>query len=192
MKNIPLWGKITGGCALIFVFLLIVGGCVGLVAVVTSTSDPVASPTVEEPLTTEVEPTEDPTTETEPTEEPTTEPEPTEDVVHPTNINTCVPDQDQAMAEVVASITSADVTIYTDQVFIVPADSTLDNFYVVAGSDVGTIILFNSTNINGDPMAYAANETAYTYTALVYPEELGAPPIDTESEAFKVAEGCVS
>lgn len=26
MKNIPLWGKITGGCALIFVFLLIVGG----------------------------------------------------------------------------------------------------------------------------------------------------------------------
>lgn len=185
MSKIPLWGKIVGGCSILVVLLLLIAGCTAIFVVASNDSP---EPTSAPETTTTAPETSDPTTEPE-TEEPvTTEPE-----VDTTGmINTCIPDQDQAMAEVVASVTSSDVTIYTDQVYMVAEDIDLTGFYIVAGSDVGLIMIYTSTNVNGDPTAYAANEVAYIYTLLEYPEELGAPAIDTESDAYKVAEGCVS
>lgn len=181
MNKIPLWGKIAGGCGILLVFFLVIAGCTGIVALVSSNSPEPASA----PETTASAPETEEETEME-----TTVPEPT--TSSSSLINTCIPDQDQAMAEVVASIASADVTIYTDQVYMVTEDDNLNGFYVVAGSDAGTIIIYLSTNVNGDTMAYAANDTAYDYTALSFPEDLGAPEIDKESETYKVAEGCVS
>ena len=181
MQKIPLWGKIAGGCGILLVFFLVIAGCTGIVAMVSSNSpEPTSAPetTVSVPETEEE------------TETETTVPEPT--TSSSSLVNSCLPDQDQAMAEVVASITSADVTIYTDQVYMVAEDDNLNGFYVVAGSDAGTIIIYTSTNVNGEPMSYAANDTAYDYTALYFPEDLGAPEIDKESETYKVAEGCVS
>ena len=181
MQKIPLWGKIAGGCGILLVFFLVIASCTGIVALVSSNSpEPTSAPetTVSAPET-----------ETE-TETETTVPEPT--TSSSSLVNTCIPDQDQAMAEVVASITSADVTIYADQVYMVAEDDDLNGFYIVAGSDAGTIIIYTSTNVNGEPMSYAANDTAYDYTALYFPEDLGAPEIDKESETYKVAEGCVS
>lgn len=190
MSKIPLWGKIVGGCSILVVLLLLIVGCAAIFVVASNDSpEPTSAPAVTEPVTTEPEAQEPVTTEPE-TEDPTTEAEPEVDTTG--MINTCIPDQDQAMAEVVASITSADVTIYTDQVYMVAEDDNLNAFYIVAGSDAGTIIIYTSTNVNGDPTAYAANEVAYIYTLLEYPESLGAPEIDTNSEAFKVAEGCVA
>lgn len=181
MNKIPLWGKIAGGCGILLVFFLVIAGCTGIVALVSSNSpEPTSAPE-----TTASAPETEEETETE-----TTVPEPT--TSSSSNINTCIPDQDQAMAEVVASITSADVTIYADQVYMVAEDDNLNGFYIVAGSDAGTIIIYTSTNVNGEPMSYAANDTAYDYTALYFPEDLGAPEIDKESETYKVAEGCVS
>ena len=181
MNKIPLWGKIAGGCGIILVLFLVIAGCTGIVAMVSSNSpEPTSAPetTVSAPETEEE------------TETETTVPEPT--TSGSSLINTCIPDQDQAMAEVVASITSADVTIYADQVYMVAEDDNLNGFYIVAGSDAGTIIIYTSTNVNGEPMSYAANDTAYDYTALYFPEDLGAPEIDKESETYKVAEGCVA
>ena len=187
MQKIPLWGKIVGGCSILLVLgLFVLGGCVAIVAL---TSDPEPTPTTSPETSEPVEPETEEPTETE-TETETTVPEPT--TSSSSLVNTCLPDQDQAMAEVVASITSADVTIYTDQVYMVAEDDNLNGFYVVAGSDAGTIIIYTSTNVNGEPMSYAANDTAYDYTALYFPEDLGAPEIDKESETYKVAEGCVS
>ena len=185
MNKIPLWGKIAGGCGILLVFFLVIAGCTGIVALVSSNSpEPTSAPE-----TTASAPETEEETETE-TETETTVPEPT--TSGSSLVNTCIPDQDQAMAEVVASITSADVTIYADQVYMVAEDDDLNGFYIVAGSDAGTIIIYTSTNVNGEPMSYAANDTAYDYTALYYPEDLGAPEIDKESETYKVAEGCVS
>ena len=181
MNKIPLWGKIAGGCGIILVLFLVIAGCTGIVAMVSSNSpEPTSAPetTVSAPETEEE------------TETETTVPEPT--TSGSSLVNTCIPDQDQAMAELVASITSADVTIYADQVYMVAEDDDLNGFYIVAGSDAGTIIIYTSTNVNGEPMSYAANDTAYDYTALYFPEDLGAPEIDKESETYKVAEGCVS
>lgn len=181
MNKIPLWGKIAGGCGILLVFFLVIAGCTGIVALVSSNSpEPTSAPetTVSAPETEEE------------TESETTVPEPT--TSGSSLVNTCIPDQDQAMAELVASITSADVTIYADQVYMVAEDDDLNGFYIVAGSDAGTIIIYTSTNVNGEPMSYAANDTAYDYTALYFPEDLGAPEIDKESETYKVAEGCVA
>lgn len=181
MNKIPLWGKIAGGCGIILVLFLVIAGCTGIVAMVSSNSpEPTSAPetTVSAPETEEE------------TETETTVPEPT--TSGSSLVNTCIPDQDQAMAELVASITSADVTIYADQVYMVAEDDDLNGFYIVAGSDAGTIIIYTSTNVNGEPMSYAANDTAYDYTALYFPEDLGAPEIDKESETYKVAEGCVA
>lgn len=190
MSKIPLWGKIVGGCSILVVLFLLIAGCTAIFVVASNDSpEPTSGPVVTEPVTTEPETQEPVTTEPE-TEDPTTEAEPEVDTTG--MINTCIPDQDQAMAEVVASITSSDVTIYTDQVYMVAEDSNLDAFYIVAGSDAGTIIIYTDTNVNGEPMAYAGNGIAHDYTALSYPEELGAPAIDTDSDAYKVAEGCVA
>ena len=181
MNKIPLWGKIAGGCGIILVLFLVIAGCTGIVAMVSSNSpEPTSAPetTVSAPETEEE------------TETETTVPEPT--TSGSSLVNTCILDQDQAMAELVASITSADVTIYADQVYMVAEDDDLNGFYIVAGSDAGTIIIYTSTNVNGEPMSYAANDTAYDYTALYFPEDLGAPEIDKESETYKVAEGCVA
>lgn len=187
MNKIPLWGKIVGGCGLALVLALIIGGCsIILFTAGAKNNEPTASP---ETTTTQEEET---PTETEEPEEPvTTEPEVTEPDTTG-GINTCLPDQDQAMAEVVASFTYSDVTIYADQVYVVAEDASLDSFYVVAGSDVGTIIVYTTGASGTEPMAYAANDVTVENTALVYPEELGEDPIDLDSETYKVAEGCVS
>lgn len=185
MKQIPLWGKIVGGCTLLIVLALIIGGCSVLAFVAGSDSpEPTSSPETSE--TTEPAPTEEDT----PSPTVTEEEEPEVDTAG--GINTCIPDQDRAMAEVVASVTSSDVTIYTDQVYVVAEDADLNSFYIVAGSDAGIILIYTTLDANGEPMAYAANQIAYDYTLLGYPEELGGQPIDTESETYKVAEGCVS
>lgn len=181
MKQIPLWGKIVGGCTLLIVFALLIGGCSVLAFVAGSGSpEPTSSPETSE--ITEPTPTEE--------EEPVITEESEVDTAG--GINTCIPDQDHAMAEVVASVTSADVSIYTDQVYLVAEDADLNSFYIVAGSDAGLILIYTTANVNGDPMSYAANQTAYDYTLLRYPEELGGQPIDTESDAYRVAESCVS
>lgn len=63
--------------------------------------------------------------------------------------------------------------------------------YVVSPSSEGPAILY----VNSDDYVVAsANDVAYDYSYLPFPEEqgVGLDPIDTDSEAFKVAEGCVS
>lgn len=174
MSKIPLWGKIVGGCSILVVLFLLIAGCAAIFMVASNDSpEPTSAPTVTVPVT--------------------IVPEALEPEVDTTGmINTCIPDQDQAMAEVVASITSADVTIYADQVYMVAEDANLESFYIVAGSDAGLIMIYTTIDDSGDPTAYAANNTAYDYTALYFPEDLGAPAIDTESETYKVAEGCVA
>ena len=196
MQNIPLWGKIVGGCSILLVLgLFVLGGCVALVAV---TSDPkptpTSSPETSEPVeTTPEEPETTEPTETEketPSEEPTTveeEPEPSNAIA----VNTCVPDVDMLMAESIATYVYSDVTIFTDQVYVVAETEDLSDFYIVAGSSAGTLI-FYITDESGESMGYAANEAAWDSSVLDYPENLGAPAIDTNSETFKVAEGCVS
>lgn len=196
MQNIPLWGKIVGGCSILLVLgLFVLGGCVAIVAV---TSDPkptpTSSPETSEPVeTTPAEPETTEPTETEketPSEEPTTveeEPEPSSEVP----VNTCVPDVDMLMAETIATYVYSDVTIFTDQVYVVAESEDLSDFYIVAGSSAGTLI-FYITDESGEPMGYAANEAAWDSSVLDYPENLGAPAIDTNSETYKVAEGCVS
>lgn len=180
MKQIPLWGKIVGGCSILIVLALLIGGCSVLAFVAGSGSpEPTLSPETSE--ITEPTPTEE---ETVVTEDP--------EVGTAGGINTCIPDQDRVMADIVASVTRSDVTIYTNQVYMVVEDAGLNSFYIVAGSDVGLILIYTAANVNGDPMEYAANQTAYDYTLLWYPEELGGQPIDTESVTYKVAEGCVS
>lgn len=196
MSKIPLWGKIVGGCSILLVLgLFVLGGCVALVAV---TSDPEPTPTTSpetsEPVETTPEESEtaEPTeTEKEtPTEEATTleeEPDPSSGIP----VNTCVPDVDMIMAETIASYVFSDVTIFTDQVYFVAESEDLSDFYIVAGSSAGTLI-FYSTDESGEPMGYAANEAAWDSSILDYPDNLGAPAIDTDSDAYKVAEGCVS
>lgn len=193
MQKIPLWGKIVGGCSILLVLgLFVLGGCVAIVAV---TSDPeptpTSSPETSEPVETTPEEPEPTETEKEtPSEEPTTveeEPEPSSDVP----VNTCVPDVDMLMAETIATYVYSDVTIFTDQVYVVAESEDLSDFYIVAGSSAGTLI-FYITDESGEPMGYAANEAAWDSSVLDYPENLGAPAIDTNSEAYKVSEGCVS
>lgn len=191
MQKIPLWGKIVGGCSILLVLgLFVLGGCVAIVAL---TSDPEPTPTSSPETSEPVEPdTEDPNeTEKEtPSEEPTTleeESEPSSDLP----VNTCVPDVDMLMAETIAEYVYSDVTIFTDQVYVVAESEDLSDFYIVAGSSAGTLI-FYITDESGQPMGYAANEATRDSSLLDYPENLGAPEIDTDSEAYKVAEGCVS
>lgn len=186
MRNIPLWGKIAGGCGILLVLFLLFAGFVGIFLLASSNGpEPTSSP---ETTTSQEEETEEETPT--PTEETTVPEEPEVDATGV--VNTCIPDQDQAMAEVVAAFTSSDVTIYADEVYVVAVDEEISSFYVVAGSDVGTIIIYIEGSDTDEPMGYAANDIAYDYTQLVYPEDLGAEPIDTESESFQVAEGCVS
>lgn len=187
MQNIPLWGKIVGGCSILVLVFLLIAGC-SAIAFVATKNDTTASPN---PTVSEEDPSTDPdpAPEKPTTEEPVVPDEPDLDTTD--GINTCIPDQDQAMAEVVASVTSADVTIFADEVYMVAEDSNLDSFYIVAGSDVGLLLVY-TTMVDGEPMAFAANQTTYDYTLLDYPENHGAPEIDTDSDAYKVAEGCVS
>lgn len=190
MQKIPLWGKIVGGCSILLIVFLFIAGCSAVVFVASNdgsspTSEPTSSeeknPTTEEPTASEEE---DPTT-----EETVAPDEPDLDTTG--GINTCIPDQDQAMAEVVASVTSSDVTIFTDEVYMVAEDANLDSFYIVAGSDAGLLFIY-TTMVDGEPSAFAANQTTYDFTLLDYPENHGAPAIDTDSDTYKVAEGCVS
>ena len=188
MNKIPLWGKIVGGCSILLVLgLFALGGCVALVAL---TSDPESTPTSSPETSEPVETTPaEPEKET-PSEEPTTiaeDPEPSNGVP----VNTCVPDVDMLMAESIATYVYSDVTIFTDQVYVVAESEDLSDFYIVAGSSAGTL-LFYITDESGEPMGYAANEASWDNSILDYPENLGAPAIDNNSEAFKVAEGCVS
>lgn len=195
MQNIPLWGKIVGGCSILLVLgLFVLGGCVALVAVTSGPEPaPTSSPETSEPVdTTPADPETTEPTETEketPSEEPTTveeEPEPTNGVP----VNTCVPDVDMLMAESIAAYVYSDVTIFTDQVYVVAETEDLSDFYIVAGSSAGTLI-FYITDESGESMGYAANEATWDNSVLDYPENLGAPAIDTNSETYKVAEGCV-
>ena len=196
MQKIPLWGKIVGGCSILLVLgLFVLGGCVALVAVTSGPEPaPTSSPETSEPVeTTPAEPETTEPTETEketPSEEPTTveeEPEPSNGVP----VNTCVPDVDMLMAESIAAYVYSDVTIFTDQVYVVAESEDLSDFYIVAGSSAGTL-LFYITDESGEPMGYAANEATWDSSILDYPENLGAPAIDTNSETYKVAEGCVA
>lgn len=84
---------------------------------------------------------------------------------------------------------------FFDQPQITGSGST----YVVADSDTTGYII--TETLNGPSIVYvdtytyqisAANDVAYDNTYLVYPEDDGLEPIDTDSEAFQVAEGCVS
>ena len=188
MQKIPLWGKIVGGCSILLLVFLFIAGCSAVVFVASNDG---SSPTSEPTASGEKDPTTDPdpAPEKPTTDDPVVPDEPDLDTTD--GINTCVPDQDQAMAEVVASITSADVTIYADQVYMVAEDSNLDSFYIVAGSDAGLLLVY-TTMIDGEPVAFAANQTTYDYTLLDYPENHGAPAIDTDSDTYKVAMGCVS
>lgn len=197
MNKIPLWGKIVGGCSILLVLgLFALGGCVALVALTSDPeSTPTSSPETSEPVeTTPAEPeTESPTTEPEkdtPSEEPTTIAEDPE-ISNGLPVNSCVPDVDMFMAESIAAYIYSDVTIFTDQVYVVAESEDLSDFYIVAGSSAGTL-LFYITDESGEPMGYAANEAAWDNSILDYPENLGAPAIDTNSETYKVAEGCVS
>lgn len=63
--------------------------------------------------------------------------------------------------------------------------------YVVSPTDDGPAILYVNTD---EYVVASANETAYEYSYLVGPEEFGVglDPIDTDSEAFQAAEGCIS
>ena len=196
MQKIPLWGKIVGGCSILLVLgLFVLGGCVALVAVTSGPEPaPTSSPETSEPVeTTPAEPETTEPTETEketPSEEPTTveeEPEPSNGVP----VNTCVPDVDMLMAESIATYVYSDVTIFTDQVYVVAESEDLSDFYIVAGSSAGTL-LFYITDESGESMGYAANEAAWVNSVLDYPENLGAPAIDTSSETYTVAEGCVA
>lgn len=189
MQKIPLWGKIVGGCSILLVLgLFVLGGCIAVVAV---TSDPEPTPTSSPETSEPVETTPEEPIETEketPSEDPTTvaeEPEPSSGIA----VNTCVPDVDMLMAESVATYVYSDVTIFTDQVYVVAESEDLSNFYIVAGSSAGTLI-FYITDESGEPMGYAANAATWDSSVLDYPENLGAPAIDTNSETYKVALGC--
>lgn len=64
-----------------------------------------------------------------------------------------------------------------------------DEVYVVSDTNQGPAILY----INSADYALAgANDVATDYLYLSAPEELGFDPIDTSSEAYIAAEGCVS
>ena len=71
--------------------------------------------------------------------------------------------------------------------YLVPISS--DEVYVVSDTNQGPAILY----INSADYALAgANDVATDYLYLSAPEELGLDPIDTSSEAYIAAEGCVS
>lgn len=61
--------------------------------------------------------------------------------------------------------------------------------YLVAESDGSPLIVYVDSL---DFLIYAANSTAYESSWLFYPEDEGHEPIDTDSDPYKVAEGCVS
>ena len=64
-----------------------------------------------------------------------------------------------------------------------------DEVYVVSDTNQGPAILY----VNSDDYALAgANDVATDYLYLAAPEDLGFDPIDTSSEAYIAAEGCVS
>ena len=64
-----------------------------------------------------------------------------------------------------------------------------DEVYVVSDTTQGPAILY----VNSADYALAgANDVATDYLYLSAPEELGFDPIDTSSEAYVAAEGCVS
>lgn len=64
-----------------------------------------------------------------------------------------------------------------------------DEVYVVSDTNQGPAILY----VNSADYALAgANDVATDYLYLSAPEELGFDPIDTSSEAYIAAEGCVS
>lgn len=64
-----------------------------------------------------------------------------------------------------------------------------DEVYVVSDTNEGPAILY----VNSADYALAgANDVATDYLYLSAPEELGFDPIDTSSEAYIAAEGCVS
>ena len=64
-----------------------------------------------------------------------------------------------------------------------------DEVYVVSDTNQGPAIIY----VNSYEYAVAAgNDVAYDYLYLSAPEELGFDPIDTSSESYVAAEGCVS
>ena len=64
-----------------------------------------------------------------------------------------------------------------------------DEVYVVSDTNEGPAIIY----VNSADYALAgANDVATDYLYLSAPEELGFDPIDTSSEAYIAAEGCVS
>lgn len=71
--------------------------------------------------------------------------------------------------------------------YLVPISS--DEVYVVSDTNEGPAIIY----VNSYEYAIASgNDVASDYLYLSTPEELGFDPIDTSSEAYIAAEGCVS
>lgn len=139
----------------------------------------------EEPVETEApveEETADPTTTEEVEEEATPAP-------HELPINMCIPDQEEIFATTVAGFTYSDVTIYTDQVYVVMLSEDSMEAYLVAGTDQGTMIFYLSDDAG---LLMAANLAAHSNTELPYPEEIGQEPLDLWSDEFKLAESCVA